>query len=114
MMKIKPSRILTIILITISLTWLCVWFFSNDSDIMKQVKDLETQRDTLISANKTLSFKNDSLVLLKQKEVVKYVKIKQQIKDKQDETNNAIDNVYSLDEQQLDSILRNYKHTERN
>jgi regulator of replication initiation timing len=99
---------------TIALTWFCFWYFSNDVDIMRQVKDLETQRDTLISANKTLSFKNDSLVLLKQKEVVKYVKIKQQIKDKQDETNNAIDNVYSLDEQQLDSILRNYKHTERN
>ena len=102
-----------LIIATIVLTWFFIWFFSNDADIMRQVKRLETQRDSLINANKTLSFKNDSLVLLKQKEVVKYVKIKQQIKNKENETNNAINNVYSLNEQQLDSTIRTYKHIER-
>jgi len=102
-----------LIIATIVLTWFFIWFFSNDADIMRQVKRLETQRDSLINANKTLSFKNDSLVLLKQKEVVKYVKIKQQIKNKENETNKAINNVYSLNEQQLDSTIRTYKHIER-
>ena len=99
-----------LIIATIVLTWFCIWFFSNDTDIMRQVKQLETQRDSLINKNKRLLYKNDSLVLLKQKEFVKYVKIKEQIKNKENETNNAINNVYSLNEQQLDSTIRHYTH----
>lgn len=102
-----------LIICTIILTWFVIWFFSNDADIMRQVKQLETQRDSLINENKRLLYKNDSLVLLKQKEVVKYVKIKEQIKNKENETNNAIDSVYSYDEQELDSIIRTYKHFQR-
>lgn len=102
-----------LIIATIILTWFVIWFFSNDTDIMRQVKQLETQRDILLNANKRLLYKSDSLLLLKQKEVVKYVKIKEQIKNKEDETNNAINNVYSYDEQKLDSIIRAYKHTQR-
>lgn len=102
-----------LIICTIILTWFVIWFFSNDANIMRQVKQLETQRDSLINANKRLLYKNDSLVLLKQKEVVKYVKIKEQIKNKENETNNAVNNVYSYDEQELDSIIRAYKHFQR-
>ena len=112
-MHILTKQNIILIIVTIALTWFCLWFFSNDADIMHQVKQLETQRDSLINANKRLSFKSDSLYSLKQKEVVKYVKIKQQIKDKKDERNNAVNNVYSYDEQKLDSIIRAYKHTQR-
>ena len=112
-LKMSRKNIIQII-ITIAITWLCIWFFSNDSDIMRQVKQLETQKDSLLNENKRLSLKNDTLVLLTEKEAVKHAKIKRQIKDKDNETDNAVNNVYTLDEQQLDSILRTYKHTKGN
>lgn len=108
------KKTLLAITLAIALTWFLVWFFSNDKELMQRNKTLIKQRDSIISVNKQLSLKNDSLVLLKQKEVVKYVKIQSQLNTIKDETKRNINNVYLLNERQIDSTIRNHKHTIRN
>lgn len=108
------KKTLLAITLAIALTWFLVWFFSNDKELMQRNKKLIKQRDSIISVNKQLSLKNDSLVLLKQKEVVKYVKIQSQLNTIKDETKRNINNVYLLNERQIDSTIRNHKHTIRN
>lgn len=90
------------------------WLFSNDSDITKQVKELNKENALLKLEITELNTINDSLISVKKKEVVKYVYIKQKLKDKEDETNIAINNVRNLNERVLDSTIRNYKHPTRN
>ncbi len=108
------KKTLLAITLTIALTWFLVWFFGNDKELMQRNKTLIKQRDSIISINKQLSLKNDSLILLKQKEVVKYVKIQTQLNTIKDETKRNINNVYLLNERQIDSTIRNHKHTIRN
>ena len=108
------KKTITILTLSILLSWFLIWLFSNDKELMQRNKQLIKQRDSLASLNKTLSFKNDSILLLKQKEVVKYIKIENQLNIVKDENKNIINSVYSLDERQIDSTIRNYKHTIRN
>ena len=111
MMNKKTLLALTL---SIALIWFLVWFFSNDKELTQRNKILIKERDSLLSLNKQLSFKNDSLILLKQKEVVKYVKIQSQLNIIKDETKRNINNVYLLNERQIDSTIRNHKHPNRN
>ena len=108
------KKTLLAITLAIALTWFLVWFFSNDKELMQRNKTLIKQRDSIISVNKQLSLKNDSLILLKQKEVVKYVKIQSQLNTIKYETKRNINNVYLLNERQIDSTIRNHKHPIRN
>ena len=108
------KKTLLALTLSIALTWFLVWFFSNDKELIQRNKTLIKERDSLLSLNKKLSFKNDSLTLLKQKEVVKYVKIQSQLNTIKDETKRNINNVYLLNERQIDSTIRNHKHPNRN
>ena len=108
------KKTITILTLSILLSWFLIWFFSNNKELMQRNKQLIKQRDSLTSLNKALSFKNDSILILKQKEVIKYIKIENQLNTVKDENKNIINSVYSLNERQIDSTIRNHKHTIRN
>lgn len=108
-MKTKHGIIL--IVTTICLTWFCVWYFSNDPDLTRQNKELIKERDVLKEENKQLSYKIDSLDKVEVKVITRYIKINEQIKEKDYETINSVDAVDGYSEQSVDARIRTHKHS---
>ena len=104
------KKIITIILLSVALTWFLVWFFSNDRDLMKQNKELIKVRDSLRIENKVLAFKNDSLQSIEKTIIKNYYTINDKIKDNDKKINNVNDYVYSLNERAIDSTIRHHSH----
>ena len=104
------KKTITIILLSVALTWFLVWFFSNDRDLMKQNKELIKVRDSLRIENKVLTFKNDSLQSIEKTIIKNYYNINDKIKDNDKKINNVNDYVYSLNERAIDSTIRQHTH----
>ena len=96
---------------------LCLVFFFGITKEYDRVRTLleetEMKRDSLKSIIVEYEIKYDSLEKVKQKEIIKYISLKNDLNKQEDETDSIVNSVYSLDEQQLDSTIRAYKHIER-
>lgn len=108
-----------ILLFAIVLTWFVMWFFGNNSDIKKQLKESEEIREVLAKEVRELNKENDSIKSLNTALQNKN-KILLRLNSKKDEAikDNA-NNVYTLNERELDSAIHSarynaYKPTIRN
>lgn len=101
-----------ILLIAIALTWFVMWFFGNDSDIKKQLKESEEIREQLVERAEKLVLRIDSLKQVKQKVEYKYIYLDKQNKQKDEEIKDNVNGVYTLNERQLDSTIRGWRHIE--
>lgn len=99
-----------ILLFAIVFAWFMMWFFGNDRDVTKQLRESENKRELLQNELTILKRKNDSLKTLKNKKEIKYVYLDKQNKIKDEEIKDNTNNVYTLDERQLDSAIRHYTH----
>ena len=99
-----------IIAVTIALTWFCVWFFSNDIDIKRQLEDSVKERDSLTVVNTSLKRVNDSLRTEEKTMINNFNTINQNSKIKDDEIQNINNSVYTLNELEVDSTIRQHTH----
>lgn len=101
-----------ILLFAIALTWFVMWFFGNDNDIKKQLKESEEIREQLVERAEQLVLRIDSLKQVKQKVEYKYIYLDKQNKQKDEEIKDNVNSVYTLNERQLDSTIREWRHIE--
>lgn len=101
---------LIIIVLTISATWFCVWFFSNDSDLMNRNKELIKERQELVDERKDLIRENDSLKAIETIIINNYYTTSQKIKSNETYIKGVNDYVYSLNERAIDSTIRHHSH----
>ena len=99
-----------IVIVTIALTWFCVWFFSNDKDIKNQLENVIEQRKELTKEINNLQIENDSLKKIEQAVKIKYVYVNNKISTNEKDIKDVNDYVYSLNEQSIDSTIRHYTH----
>ena len=105
----NKNTLLTII-VTIALTWFLVWFFSNDTDINKQLKESEETRKELVIDNERLQQLNDSLKGVAKAIIKNYNHISKKSKSKDDEIKESSNYIYNLNERQIDSAIRQHTH----
>lgn len=99
-----------ILLFAIAFAWFMIWFFGNDTDITKQLKESENKRELLTKELRELNKEKDSIILLNNA-LEKRNKILLSLNNKKDEAikDNA-NNVYTLNERELDSSIRNARY----
>ena len=108
----KVYKILPYIIV-IALTIFTLKTCDNNKEFEQQISDLERKKDSINTLYLKLENVNDSVLKLKNKTIIEYktiYKYKEQLQDEQDNISNV---VYSFNEQQLDSTIRSYKHTNR-
>lgn len=86
----------------------------DNTEFQSHIDELQRSNDSLMVIYQKQEKYADSLLLIKQKTIVEYKTIYKYLKPIQDAQNNVNDSVYGLDEQQLDSTIRAYKHPVRN
>lgn len=79
----------------------------------KQVLVLEQKYEELLQSKQILQVEFDQLERQKQATEIIYKKSEQQLKTKQDETDNVLGAVNLYSDKQLDSTIRSYKHIKR-
>ena len=105
--------------IVVTIILLIVMFFSlrgcrDNVEFKRHISDLERSKDSLSILYQKQQKVADSLFKIKQEVLIEYVTIYKTLKPIQDAQDNVNDSVYSLDEQQIDSTIRAYKHPVRN
>ena len=105
----KVYKYIPYILIIVSLLFVYDLYFKNKV-FREQISDLRHEKDSIDS----IISDNDKTILnltkMLNKANIDYKNIYNKLKQQQDETDNVSDTVISYDEQQLDSIITNYKH----
>ena len=109
-MENMNKNYIIIIIITIALTWFCVWFFGNDSDLMNRNKALEKERKELVIERDLLILENDSLKSIEKTIINNYYTTSQKIKSNEKDIKSVNDYVYSLNERSIDSTIRQHTH----
>lgn len=99
-----------LVIATIAITWFTVWFFSNDQDIKRQLAESEAKRDKLKTELIELRHINDSLTTLKDNKAKDYQEKEKRSKTKDNEIQDTINDVYTLNEREIDSTIRHYTH----
>lgn len=102
------------IVLIIAVIFLIGLLMTNSNSYKRKLNDLSHEKDSLIVEYQKLKKVEDSLLSLKNKTIIKYdtiIKTKYIIKD---ETDSIIDDVYTWDEQRIDSTIRAYKRPVRN
>lgn len=99
-----------ILLFAIVFAWFMIWFFSNDTDITKQLKESENKRVLLENEILLLKKQKDSLERLKTQKEIKYIYLDKQNKNKDDEIKDNVNDVYTLSERELDLSIRQHTH----
>ena len=98
-----------IIILTVIITKQC----TDNKQFKSDIKHLENVKDSLNKEYLNEKKVADSLFKIKNKTIIEYKTIYKYKTQLQDEANNVTDYVYSLNERQLDSTIRSYKHTNR-
>ena len=108
----KVYKILPYIALIVAMIFIYDLWFKNKS-FNDQIKDLQHEKDSIgiIISNNDKTILNLSKKLKQANKTTSYLHNK--LKQQQDETNHVSDIVYTLDEQQLDSTIRAYKHIKR-
>lgn len=105
-MNIKPIYVIIFIIFSI----VTLYYFLNDRDISKQLKENKKEIQVYKQQIDSLLVVNDSILKIKDKEIVKYMYIAKAKENKVDEDVQITNSVYSFNERQLDSTIRQHTH----
>lgn len=100
-------------IIVIALTVFIFKQCESNKEFKSKISVLEDEKDSLSSLYLKLDKVNDSILNIKNKTIVEYKTIYKYKKQLQDEAHKIDSVVYSLNEQQIDSTIRTYKHINR-
>lgn len=101
-----------IVLIIINFIVVGLWYFSS-SNYKKEIKTIKNERDIILMEEAKLRFINDSLSKLEPKIRWKTIKIKEELKTQEHETDEIPGIVSTYSEHKLDSILSNHRFKPR-
>lgn len=111
-MKISKKTIYIILIATIAI--LTYSWITNDGYLKAEITDLEKERDCIQKEYDLLQLKSDSLstkIIKEEQTAQNLLRLIYKLKSKADEVPNIVSD---YDEQQLDSVLSNYRHPKRN